>query len=120
MTRVLLVDDHAGFRARTRRSLELSGWEVVAEAEDGAGGLRLAREHAPDVVLLDVGLPDRSGLEISAELARTTDAKVILVSTRDPDDLVWLLPASGALGFVPKDELTVAALETLLHGTRRA
>ena len=54
---VLIVDDHAGFRAYARRALELDGWEVVGEAADGASGVEAAGRLAPELVLLDVGLP---------------------------------------------------------------
>ena len=59
---VLIVDDNARFRARARRWLEAAGYTVVAEAADGASALEAAARHRPEVVLLDIGLPDMSGL----------------------------------------------------------
>ena len=64
--RVLIVDDHAGFRSTARALLEAEGFEVVGEAEDGVSGLRAARELHPDIVLLDVQLPDFDGFEVLA------------------------------------------------------
>ena len=66
---VLIVDDNARFRARARRWLEALGYVVVAEAADGASALAAVREHRPDVVLLDVELPDMSGLSVAERLA---------------------------------------------------
>jgi DNA-binding NarL/FixJ family response regulator len=71
---VLIVDDHPTFRHFARRLLEQSGFQVVGEAEDGAAAIEAARELEPAAVLLDVVLPDRSGLEIAAELAETLQA----------------------------------------------
>jgi DNA-binding NarL/FixJ family response regulator len=66
---VLIVDDHAGFPASAWGLLEAEGFRVVGEAEDGAGALAAARELAPDVVLVDVGLPDLDGLEVASACA---------------------------------------------------
>ena len=67
---LLIVDDNARFRVRARRRLEADGYTVVAEAADGASALEAARRHRPDVVLLDIGLPDMSGLAVAERLAR--------------------------------------------------
>jgi DNA-binding NarL/FixJ family response regulator len=66
---VLVVDDHPTFRASVRRLLELDGFRVVAEAADARAALRLVQELEPELMLLDVGLPDRSGFEVAQELA---------------------------------------------------
>ena len=66
--RVLIVDDHPSFRATARLLLETEGFEVVGEEADGASGLRAARELSPDLVLLDVQLPDIDGFEVAAQL----------------------------------------------------
>src|SRR5215218_4183822 len=109
---VLIVDDHAGFRTRARRLLEAEGWHVVGEAADAAEALKAADELQPDVVLLDVHLPDGNGLSVARELC--DGPAVILTSSHDAGDFADRLPASGARGFVPKGELSGAALSALL------
>jgi DNA-binding NarL/FixJ family response regulator len=112
---VLIVDDHPGFRASARRMLEAGGFEVAGEAADGASALRAARELAPDVILLDVQLPDADGLDLAAELAANgARPAVVLTSSRGADELGPRLGSCGARGFVPKDELTADALRELL------
>lgn len=114
MFTVLIVDDHAGFRTAARRAFERAGWEVVGEAVDGRTGLEAARASAPDVVLLDVQLPDVSGLDVAATLtADPTHPQVVLTSTRAPEDVEPLLPA-GACGFVPKERLSADAVRALI------
>jgi len=114
-TTVLIVDDHPSFRATARLLLESEGFEVVGEAEDGASAVRAARALAPDLVLLDVQLPDTDGFQVAAELtANGAGPAVVLVSSRDGDDFGPLVARSGARGFVPKAELSGAALRDLL------
>ncbi len=114
---VLIVDDHARFRRTARRALERDGWTVVGEAADGAGALRAAQALEPDVVLLDVGLPDMSGLEVARHLRdRLPRLAVVVVSTRDSVDYRDLAVANGARGFLAKADLTGAALDALLWG----
>jgi two-component system response regulator EvgA len=115
--RVLIVDDHQRFRVSARRALEADGWTVVGEAADGMSALRAVRSSDAEVVLLDVGLPDISGLEV-ARAMRNHDPRiaVVLVSTRDSADYRELALASGARGFLPKSRLSGAALEAILGG----
>jgi DNA-binding NarL/FixJ family response regulator len=114
--RVLIVDDHPSFRSSARTLLELDGFDVVGEAEDGASALALAAELAPELVLLDIALPDTNGFEVAERLAG--GPKVILTSSREQRDLGPRLRASGALGFVPKDQLSGTALHELLEESR--
>ena len=116
MPSVLIVDDHAGFRASARRILEQDGFEVVGEADNGASGIALARELDPDLVLLDVVLPDTTGFDVAEEL-REERPDVVLVSTRERADLGPRLRNAPALGFIQKDELTSEAVRALLDAT---
>jgi CheY-like chemotaxis protein len=110
---VLIVDDYAPFRDSARGLLEGGGFDVVGEAEDGAEALRVAQEVRPDVVLLDVHLPDIDGFEVAARL-RDLDpaAEVVLTSSRD--DYAPLVADSAARAFIRKDALSAEALETAL------
>jgi DNA-binding NarL/FixJ family response regulator len=114
---VLIVDDHPSFRATARALLQSEGFEVVGEAKDGREALQLAAELHPDVVLLDVQLPDTTGFDVAVELGRLDGSapEVVLVSSRDASDYGELIPASGACGFVPKGELSGAAVRALLR-----
>jgi DNA-binding NarL/FixJ family response regulator len=102
-TTVLIVDDHASFRAAARRVLEREGFEVVGEAVDGASGISLARAVRPDIVLLDVVLPDLSGLDVVEQLANGP-SKIVLVSSRGQADFGPRLRRSAAAGFLSKDQ----------------
>jgi DNA-binding NarL/FixJ family response regulator len=113
---VLIVDDHAPFRASARRLLEAEGFAVVGEAEDGASGLDAAATLSPQLVLLDVQLPDLDGFEVASRLTQSANAPaVVLVSSRDGSDFGPLVGRSGAKGFIPKGELSGAALRALLR-----
>jgi DNA-binding NarL/FixJ family response regulator len=105
--RVLIVDDHQPFRDAARRLLAASGFEVVPDAVDGAGALRSVRTLRPDVVLLDVQLPDTTGFDLARQLtgARRPPA-VVLVSGRSSADYGGLVERSGACGFIDKAELS--------------
>lgn len=117
--RVLIVDDHARFRRSARKLLELDGLAIVGEAPDGASGLKLARELDPDLVLLDVHLPDGSGFDVAERLAaEKPGCPVVLTSSRGSKDLGARVRRTGAIGFIPKDELSGAALAALLRGDR--
>jgi DNA-binding NarL/FixJ family response regulator len=116
MGRAIVVDDHPAFRASARRLLELSGYEVVGEAADGASALALARAQEPELVLLDIALPDMSGFDVAEELAESMSS-IVFVSSRDQHDLGRRAEQSGALGFIPKDRLSE---ESLLEVVERA
>jgi DNA-binding NarL/FixJ family response regulator len=111
---VLIVDDHPSFRASARAILEADRFEIVGEAESGTSALQLLRELRPHVVLLDVQLPDMSGFDVCVECGDLDETAVVLVSTRDSSDYGDLIARSGARGFVPKAELSGAAVEALL------
>jgi DNA-binding NarL/FixJ family response regulator len=111
---VVIVDDHARFRRSARKLLELEGFDVVGEAVDGASGRAVVDDLQPDLVLVDVGLPDTSGFDLARELSLT--ASVVLVSSRDPVDVVGRVGSSGALAFIGKDALTGEAIAAALEG----
>jgi DNA-binding NarL/FixJ family response regulator len=114
--RVLIVDDHPSFRATARALLQSEGYDVVGEAEDGVSALRQAKELEPDIVLLDVQLPDFDGFEVAARLTKNgSKISVVLCSSRDGSDFGPLVPQSGARGFIPKAELSGAALKAVLE-----
>jgi len=117
--RVLIVDDNGDFRAVARQLLERHGFVVVAEAETGISGIEKAKEHRPDIVLLDVQLPDVDGFEVAERLSHLdVPVDVILTSSLDGTDFGALVARSSALGFVPKAELSASAIEALLAPVR--
>ena len=114
--RVLIVDDHPGFRARARALLESEGFEVVGEAANGAEAVRAADELGPDVVLLDVQLPDTDGFAVAtAVTANGGNVQVVLTSSRDGSDFGTLVGSCGASGFIAKAELSGARVAALLR-----
>lgn len=117
---VLIVDDHAGFRSRARALLTRAGYEVVGEAADGRSGVRAAAELEPELVLLDVQLPDITGFDVARALHQVArPPAVVLVSSRDASDYGRRIRDCGADGFIPKDELSAASLRALLDGSDR-
>jgi DNA-binding NarL/FixJ family response regulator len=116
VTRVLVVDDQAAFRAVVREMLTRAGFDVVGEAADGAAALAAQRALRPDVVLLDVRLPDTSGVQVARTMARDEGGPaVVLTST---DDYRYAVAGSGAVGFLAKSELTAELLRALLEKDR--
>jgi DNA-binding NarL/FixJ family response regulator len=114
--RVLIVDDHLSFRATARAVLEAEGFEVVGEAGDGAEAMSCAARLRPDVVLLDVQLPDMDGFEIAAQLTSNGSAPaIVLTSSRDAAEFGGLIERSPVRGFVPKAELSGRRLAALLE-----
>jgi DNA-binding NarL/FixJ family response regulator len=112
---VLIVDDHAPFRSAARALLERAGFEVVGESEDAEGALAAAARTRPEVVLLDIGLPDGDGFEVARQLARGDDPPVvILISSREPAWYRSRLATSPARGFIAKGDLSRGSLEALL------
>jgi DNA-binding NarL/FixJ family response regulator len=112
---VLIVDDHAAFRAAARRLLERHGYVVLGEAADGPAALDAVAALRPDVVLLDVQLPGLDGFEVAARLVATgSPPAIVLASTRDAGDFGGLVQRSGARGFIPKDALSGPALDAVL------
>src|SRR6516165_6236139 len=112
-TRLLIVDDHESFRRLATRLLREAGFDVVGQAADGASALRETKRLQPDLVLLDIVLPDMSGFEVAAAIADgVATAQIVLTSSRAPSDLGSEWP-EGCV-FVPKHELTAARLRAAL------
>jgi DNA-binding NarL/FixJ family response regulator len=113
--RVLIVDDHAGFRGFARRLLEADGFTVVGEAGDGRAALAAVDALAPELVLLDVVLPDTDGFAVAERLADRADAPaVVLTSSREAEDFGRRLESSSVNGFIHKDDLSGDALAALV------
>ena len=122
-TRVLLVDDHTLVRAGIRKLLvALSTVEVVGEAGSGREALAAVRELAPDVVVMDIGMPDINGLEATAlMLAEKPSVKVLILSMHRADEYVLEAMRVGACGYLLKESATAElglALEAATHGEK--
>jgi two-component system response regulator NreC len=121
--RVLIVDDHAVVRSGLRKVLESDAdIEVVAEAGDARHAVFEARAHKPDVILMDVVMPERSGIEaIPDVLHDAPDAKVLILSMQDDPNYVRQAFAAGAAGYILKeaaDTDVVAAVREVANGGR--
>jgi DNA-binding NarL/FixJ family response regulator len=113
--KVLIVDDHPSFRASARRLLESEGFEVVAEAGSGIEALQAADTWRPELVLLDVHLPDMAGFDVAERLqVNGNSPSVVLTSSHDASDFGPLVERSGARGFIPKSDLSGEALRRLV------
>jgi two-component system, NarL family, nitrate/nitrite response regulator NarL len=118
--RVLLIDDHALFRAGLRELLERRGIAVIDATGDSELGMRLAREQLPDVVLLDLRMPGKGGLEVLHDL-RLADPAVrvtILTTSADDQDVIHAIQG-GANGYLLKDmepDELIAALHQIVAG----
>jgi DNA-binding NarL/FixJ family response regulator len=111
---ILIVDDHRRFRAAVRRLLEAGGFDVVGEVADGVSAVSAAADLRPDIVLLDVQLPDIDGFDVARRLAACPAAPAtILISTRDAADYRVRLATTPARGFIGKADLTAAGIAAL-------
>jgi DNA-binding NarL/FixJ family response regulator len=116
VTTVLIVDDHPSFRGTARALLESEGFDVVGEAADGASAIEAAMLLHPDVVLLDVHLPDINGFKVAATLTKNGEPfAIVMTSSRDARDFGPLVELSGARGFIAKAELSGATLSALIE-----
>jgi two-component system, NarL family, response regulator NreC len=122
-TRVLICDDHELFRKGVRAVLEDENWlEVVGEAENGREGVAQTDRHEPDVVLMDVQMPEMTGIEATHRIrSRRLPTKVLMLTEHSEDDVVALCLNAGASGYVLKYEPAsqlVYALRTVCRGGR--
>jgi DNA-binding NarL/FixJ family response regulator len=112
---LVIVDDHADFRASARALLEAEGFDVVGEAADNVGALETVARLRPQVVLLDIQLPGLDGLAVAEQLAAAPDPPaVVLISSHDASTYGSRLEKSPVRGFLPKSGLSGKALATLL------
>ena len=112
---VLIVDDHAGFRAAARSLLEAGGFEVVGEAGDGAAAIAAVEQLQPAIVLLDVQLPDLDGFAVAERMsAGRTAPAIVLTSSRSLASVRWRLARNPAWRFIPKSRLSGEALAAAL------
>jgi DNA-binding NarL/FixJ family response regulator len=121
MIGVLLADDQELVRSGFRLILELAdGIEIVGEAADGREAVRLAKELQPDVVLMDVRMPELDGIEATRLLRQAgVEARVLMLTTFDLDEYVYAAVRAGASGFLLKDaprEQLVTAVRTVARG----
>ncbi len=111
MRTIFIIDDNAVFRRQARAVLEADGLSVIGEAVDGASGLMAVRALRPDLVLLDVGLPDIDGFDVALRLAADDPTPlIVLTSSRSASEYGPRLSGSPVLGFVSKDELSGEAI----------
>lgn len=118
MLRILIADDHEVARRGVRALLEShAGWEVCAEAADGRDAVELALTNKPDVVLLDIGMPNLNGLEAARQIsAALPDAGILILTMHDTDNMVREVLRAGARGFLLKSDAgrdLVAAVEAV-------
>jgi CheY-like chemotaxis protein len=118
--RVIIVDDHRSFRSMAARLLTNGGFSVIGQAADGATALASSRDLRPDLVLLDVQLPDIDGFQVADALvaracaARVAPPGVVLMSSRASTDYGSRVAAAPVLGFIAKADLSGSLLRALL------
>ncbi len=118
---LLIVDDHEGLRSFARTLLGAEGFDVIGEAADGEAALAAVEALHPDVVLLDIGLPDIDGFEVARRLAQAPDTpSLVLTSSRHESDYGRRMADSPVHGFLAKHELSGAAVAALVARGPRA
>jgi DNA-binding NarL/FixJ family response regulator len=112
---VLLIDDDPAFRRLARQTLSGSGLTVVGEAATAAAGISAARSLEPEIMLVDVGLPDGDGISLAGELSALPWGPRVVLTSVDPDAASpEEVRKSGAIGFVPKQDLPGSGLDMLM------
>jgi len=123
--RILIADDHELIRRGLVSALaERPEWNVVAEASDGRQACELAAQHAPDIAVLDLSMPERNGLDVTRELRTSTPkTRVLIVTAHESEQLIREVLDAGAMGYVLKSDagrILVQAIEALLSRPLRA
>ncbi|WP_143414932.1 response regulator transcription factor [Geobacillus sp. E263] len=104
-TRIAIIDDHQLFREGMKRILEFEeNFEVVAEGADGSEALSIVEEHRPDIVIMDINMPNINGVEATKQLIETyPDTKVVVLSIHDDENYVMRALQTGATGYLLKE-----------------
>ncbi|MDH4581446.1 response regulator transcription factor [Pseudomonas sp. BN415] len=118
--KVMIVDDHPVIRLAVRLLLDREGYAIVAETDNGVDAIALAREHQPDMVILDIGIPKLGGLDVIARLhSLDLPLRVLVLTGQNPNHYATRCMQAGAAGFVCKEgdlaEVT-AAVRAVLSG----
>ena len=120
MNKVLIVDDHPVIRLAVRMLMERHGYDVVAETDNGVAALQLTRQHLPDIVVLDIGIPKLDGLEVIGRMTTfSPGSKVLVLTSQAPGNFSMRCMQAGAAGYVCKQqELTelLSAIKAVLSG----
>ncbi len=105
MTKIVIIDDHQLFREGVKRILDFeASFDVIAEGGDGTEALALYETHQPDVILMDINMPEKNGVDATAELIEAhPEARVIILSIHDDESYVTHALKSGALGYMLKE-----------------
>jgi len=119
MLRILIADDHAIVRRCIRRTLEDNGWEVCGEARTGREAVMMTAAQRPEIVVLDLSMPELNGLDAAREIHRQRpETKMLILTMHDMEDLIPELRASGVRDCVLKtdlQQLVIAVQRTMLH-----
>jgi DNA-binding NarL/FixJ family response regulator len=120
-TRILIADDYEGWRRQVRLLFqERPQWQVIAEAADGPEAIQKAEELKPDLIVLDIGLPELNGIEAARRIRQTSpSSKIVFLSQNNDRDVVRAALSTGALGYVHKTNARselVPAVDAVLRG----
>ncbi|MFJ2367239.1 response regulator [Pseudomonas sp. NPDC087697] len=114
MYKAMVVDDHPFIRSSVKTLLEQQHFEVIAEAGNGADAVQLAREHAPDLIILDITMPKLDGLEVISRIsALRLPSKILVLTSQAPQFYAMRCMKAGAAGYVSKTEDTGELLKAI-------
>ena len=121
MTKIVIIDDHQLFREGVKRILDFEDtFDVIAEGDDGSDALSLYEQYLPEVILMDINMPRKNGVEATGELmAKYPEAKVIMLSIHDDESYVTHALKTGALGYMLKEmdaDAIVQAIKVVAAG----